>query len=116
MGISTNIYAVYGIKTEWNGDFYQAWDDLCASDNEPKLNIIIDGMGNEYMVFGELLYNSGDARYETLSGETSIDIGDTDKFEKMKTDYSNKFNDTFPEFVNWFSEHEWKLHIFAHYS
>jgi hypothetical protein len=112
MGISINVYSVYGVKTDWDSEFSELYDQVYDDPDTP--NVIIDGMSGEYMIFGEILFNSGDARYAFEEGDsvTEFNIAELKKLEKKyKTNFKKKFPDC--EILN---DCEFKVISFLHYS
>lgn len=110
MGVSTNVYTVYGVQVEWDDDLFEALDDLYDDPNCP-FNIC-DGMGGEYIVLGVLLYDSGDFRWGEMNYSKSIDIS---TLETIRQSYI----DNFKKMIPWKShliEVPWKLECFVHYS
>lgn len=112
MGVSTNFYTMCGIKTEWLDDFAEAYDDVYDDKDTPF--VLMDGMGGEYFVFGNILYDSGDARWGFEDGDdfTEIDLSTlADREEKYKQEFIAKF----PTFAH-LMDRPFKLMTFAHYS
>ena len=111
MGVSTNIYAVYGVKIAYDADFAEAYDEVYDDDDTPT--IIVDGMSGDYMVFGTTMYDSGDFRYGMEDGDNwkEIDIGFLTKAEEA---YKWIFVNKFPQFAHYMNE-PFKLIIFTHY-
>ena len=111
MGVSTNIYGVYGVKIDWDSSFFEAYEEVYDDDDTPI--IISDEMCGEYMVFGTKLYDSGDFRYGMEDGDTWKTI-DPSVLSKTEEAYKWIFVKKFPQFVHYMNE-PFKLIIFTHY-
>lgn len=112
MGVSTNIYAVWGIKTPWNDEISNALDDVYDDPDTP--NIIMDGMGGKYMIFGTVLYDSGDFRWGMEDGDIYKEI-DFSTLPEMEKTYKQEWLAKFPQFSN-IIEQPFKLMMFTHFS
>lgn len=115
MGINTHYYTVYGVKIDdYPTDFAEAYDEVY---DDVKYNedmaIIADGMGGDYMVFGKILFDSGDLRWGDLE-DVHSDI-DLNKLSEYKEKCVEQFMNYFPSFGH-YMDHEWKLMTFVHYS
>jgi hypothetical protein len=111
MGISTNYYTVYGIKGEFNDEFCEAYDNVYYEDGTPA--VLIDSMSGEYIVFGTILFDSGDQRYNEL-GDTFVEI-DIDTLPDIEIDYKKSFIAKFPQFAS-LMDASFKLMTFVHYT
>jgi len=111
MGISTHVYTVYGVKHPYSSEFSEAQeiDDLYKLTSEVAIS---DGMGGEYLIIGKILFDSGDARWESLSGFVEIDPAN---LGLAKEEASAKFIEIMPEFAHLLNA-PWRLMTFAHYS
>ena len=118
MGINTHYYTVYGVKIdEYNeelsdalygeGDLYEIIEEC------EDLSIITDGMGGNYMIFGKILFDSGDLRYNDIE-DTYVEV-DLNKLSEYKDKCVEQFMNYFPTFGH-YMDHEWKLMTFVHYS
>ena len=49
MGINTNVYSYWGVRTEWNEAVSNRWHELDQQDIGPSedIEILVDGMGGE---------------------------------------------------------------------
>ena len=115
MGIDTHYYTVYGIKHEWD-DVPSEWreeayEDAYGDDDTP--NVIIDSMSGEYIIFGEILYDSGNLRWGEME-DVFVEI-DLYKLPAIETAYKKAFVAKFPQFAS-LVEAPFKLMTFAHYS
>lgn len=121
MGISTHYYTVYGVRVNNYDDDLS--DELYGDDDLYSLlvdgtlpedfGLIMDGMSGDYMVFGKILFDSGDLRYNDFK-DTFVEIG-LDKLADYRRDYIRKFSEHFPKFDHYLNA-EWKLMTFMHLS
>ena len=115
MGIDTHYYTVYGVKHEWDDKISEfnenAYDDAYNDDDTP--NVILDSMSGEYVIFGEILYDSGNLRWGDME-DVFVEI-DLYKLPAIETAYKKAFVAKFPEFAS-LVEAPFKLMTFAHYS
>lgn len=115
MGINTHYYTVYGVKIDdYDTEFSAAWDEVYdeVKDNQ-DLAIIADGMGGDYMIFGKILFDSGDLRWSEIE-DTHSDI-DLTMLPEYKHKCVEQFVRYFPAFGT-YMDLEWKLMTFVHYS
>jgi len=112
MGVSTNFYTVYGVKTEWNDEFHEAYDDVYNDEDTP--NVIADGMSGEYIVLGIVLYDSGDMRWGFEKGDSFKEV-ELETLSNMERQYKSQFTAKFPQFSH-LLDTTFKLMTFAHYS
>lgn len=125
MGINTHVYSYYGFRTEWNEEFSNAYEELYEANIEKygynnvpadaDIDYISDGMSCEYMVFGERLYDSGDARWGEMNNSNEIEIND-EILAKMKSEYMEQFKRLYPDHYEWAASFPWKIVNFVHYS
>jgi len=111
MGISTNYYTVYGIKGEFNDEFFEAYDNVYNDDDTPT--VLIDSMSGEYAVLGTILFDSGDQRYGEVE-DVFVEI-DMDNLPAIELSYKNLFITKFPQFAS-LMDTPFKLMTFVHYS
>lgn len=112
MGIDTRVYVVCGVKVnDYDTDFSKAYDDVYDS---CPIDIVLDGMCGDYMVFGKILYESGNFRYDCDDNNEDkvIDITNLADIEK---EYKLEFERLFPKFKH-YVEQPFKLMTFTHYS
>lgn len=112
MGVSTNFYTVFGLKTEWNDKFHEAYDDAYSDEDTPM--VIADGMGGDYIVLGTVLYDSGDMRWGFEKGDSFKEI-EIETLSIKEQEYKAKFIAKFPQFRG-LMDAPFKLMTFAHYS
>lgn len=112
MGVSTNFYTIYGLKIDWNEEFSEAYEEVYNDSDTPF--VLMDGMGGEYMIFGEVLFNSGDDRWGFEHGDTFKEIH-THKLLEIQKEYTDKFYAKFPDFLHLIAP-PFKLMTLAHYS
>jgi len=111
MGVSTNFYTIYGVRTEWDSDFSEAYDEVYKDPDVPF--VLMDSMGGEYFIFGIVLFNSGDMRWGFENGDAfkEIDLG---ALSGLETEYRQKFIPKFPQFASLIDQ-PFKLMTLAHY-
>ena len=112
MGVSLNFYTVFGAKLDWNDDFNDAYDEVYDDKDTPF--VLMDAMEGEYMIFGEVLFDSGDARYGFEDGDSFKEI-ELSKLADMEKEYKEKFIQKFPQFRDMVDK-PFKLMTLAHYS
>lgn len=117
MGINIHVYSYWGVRTEWNSAIYDAYEELYDQDDAPDndVEILMDGMSSEYMIFGVRLYNSGDSRWGNMVNSNEVEINDK-VLATMKNDYMNNFKKLYPNQYKWLAEKPWKLVNLVHYS
>ena len=121
MGLSTHYYTVYGVHINKYDNALS--EVLYEEENRYSLfedgtlpedfGMIMDGMSGEYMVFGKILFDSGDLRWNDFK-DTFVEVS-LDKFADYRLDYMRKFSEHFPEFDEYL-EDDWKLMTFMHLS
>lgn len=112
MGVSTNCYTIIGVRLEMNDAFVEAWDDVYSDDDTP--NVIVDCMSGEYLILGEILFDSGDYRWGFEDGDTYKEHSHTKLIEKEQA-YKTAFISKFPEFKDLVKE-PFKVISVVHYS
>lgn len=121
MGISTHYYTVYGVHVNsyddelsdalyGEGDRYSLFEDGTLPED---FGVIMDGMGGNYMVFGKILFDSGDLRWNEFK-DVFVEIP-LEKLGDYKRDYTRTFQEFFPEFDHYL-ENEWRIMTFMHLS
>ena len=115
MGIDTHYYTVYGIKHEWD-DVPSEWreeayEDAYGDDDTP--NVIIDSMSGEYIIFGEILYDSGNLRWGDMK-DAFVEI-ELDRLNAIEAKYKEQFFAKFPTWKH-LVNNPFKLMTFVHYS
>jgi hypothetical protein len=111
MGIDTHYYTMHGVKTEWNDDFAQAYDEVYDDNDTPF--VLLESICGEYMIFGNVLYDSGNLRWGDME-DTFVEI-DIQKLGELELKYRKEFIAKFPEFEKFMYE-PFKLMTFVHYS
>jgi len=125
MGILTHYYTVYGVYVKsyddelseelyGEGDLYKLFEDGTL----PKdFGLIMD---DDHMVFGKILFDSGDLRWNDFK-DTFVEIEvdfveiEEDALAEHKAQYIEQFMNYFPSF-GYYMDHEWKLMTFMHLS
>lgn len=125
MGINTHVYSIWGVRTEWNEEFSEAYDKLYEQNierygynKEPasaQVEVLMDGMSCEYMVFGVELYDSGDARWGEMINSNEVEINQ-EILDNMRTEYMEKFRRLYPDHYDWLAAKPWRLVNLVHYS
>jgi len=117
LGINVNVYTYWGVRTEWNDEVSENREYLYNQKIDPRVdvNILIDSMSGDYMVFGIQLYDSGDSRWGEMTNSHEIDISDA-ILEQIRVDYMSRFKLLYPEQFEWLNEKKWKLVNLVHYS
>ena len=110
MGVNINSYVVYGVKLNRYDDNFS--DKFNEVDNTGP-TCILDGMCGEWMVFGKILFDSGDARHGFENGDEfkTLDLGALAEIEHQ---YRREFAESYPEFVHLIEE-PFRLHAFLYY-
>lgn len=117
MGINTHYYTVYGVKVqgydnELSEELYAT--NLCDTiESSEELDIIMDGMSGSYMIFGKILFDSGDLRWNDFE-DTFVEIN-LDHLPAYKTVATNAMGQHLPNFKHYL-EGGWKLMTLVHYS
>lgn len=112
MGVSTNVYAIYGVRLEWDDELIDMMEEYYDKTDSYGVDSICDYMCGEYMVFGILLYNSGDARWGEMCNIESIDISN---LADEREEYIRRFEKLYPSKLDLISV-PWKLECFVHAS
>lgn len=125
MGINVHVYSYWGVRTEWNEAFSDAFEEVedrnieqYGYGNEPadaQVEVLMDGMSCEYMVFGERLYDSGDSRWGEMVNSNEVDIY-PEKMDNLKHEYMEKFKRLYPDQYEWLATKPWRLVNLVHYS
>jgi len=121
MGINTHYYTVYGVYVKsyddelseelyGEGDLYKLFTDGTLP---PDFGLIMDSMSGDYMVFGKILFDSGDLRWNDFK-DTFVEI-EVDALAEHKAQYIEQFMNYFPSF-GYYMDNEWKLMTFMHLS
>jgi len=111
MGIDTNVYVMFGTKIAWDHNFSEAYDDVYNDPDTPF--VIFDALCGEYMVFGELLWDSGNFRWGLESGQgfKAIPVNNLSEIEQQ---YKEQFIKKFPQFAHYMND-EFHILTFTHY-
>jgi hypothetical protein len=117
MGINVHVYSYWGVRTEYNNDVSARWHELDEQDISPAddVEILMDGMSGEYMVFGVQLYDSGDSRWGEMINSNEVEINDA-VLKQMQTEYMEKFKTLYPDQYEWLAAKPWRLVNLVHYS
>lgn len=125
MGINTHVYSYWGVRTEWHDDFYDAYEaieeaniDQYGYNKAPagtQIQVLMDGMSGEYMVFGERLYDSGDARWGEMVNSNEVEISQ-EILDAMREAYMTQFKRLYPDQYEWLAAKPWRLVNLVHFS
>jgi hypothetical protein len=117
MGINIHVYSYWGVRTEWDKAVSERWEELDSQDISPvdDVEILMDGMGSEYMVFGVRLYDSGDSRWGEMINSNEVDISHN-VLDQMRWDYMSNFKRLYPNQFEWLNSKPWRLVNLVHYS
>ena len=111
MGIDVKVYTVFGVKAPWDDQFVDDYDDVYE---KCPVDIIMDCMSSEYLVFGKHIFNSPNFRWNEGDGD-AMTFTEVSDFPKIEQEYR-------AEFAKWFPQHTallnapFKLITFTHYS
>lgn len=112
MGISTHIYAIWGRKIPWNDAFSEAYDEVYDDDDTP--DVIMDGMGGDYMILGTKLFDSGDFRWGLDNGDAYKEV-DIASFPQIELAYKSAWRAKFPALAD-LVDKPFGLIVLTHYS
>lgn len=125
MGINMNVLAVYGIRLDWDEAFYEAYEEieeaLCDEFGYGKpvpadrqIEAKFDCYSGDYMILGEVLYDSGDFRWcDNMNDYQEIDMSN---LLNIELEYKEKFARLYPEHVHLLERKDFKLINFIHYT
>lgn len=125
MGINTHVYTVYGVRLEWDQEFYDIYEELDEAlldefgyskrpPEDRQIETVIDGMCGDYMILGHIIYDSGDFRYcEDMNNYQEIDTHNLESIERL---YKEKFKRLYPDHYHLIAHHDFKLINVIHYS
>ena len=112
MGVSCHFYTIHGIKIAWDESFNEAYDEVYIDKDTPF--ILFDGMGGEYIIFGNIIFNSGDMRWGFEDGDSFREI-DMLQIPIDEIAYKEFFKKKFPNFAH-YMETPFKIMTLVHYS
>lgn len=113
MGVDTYFYTIYGVKMDWNDDFYEEYGEVLFDSGYPWA--LLDGMSGKYMIFGEPLFDSGNMRWGFEDGQVYAEIP-LDNLQSIAEIYCNDFAEKFPKFKDLIKSEDFKLISLMHYS
>lgn len=111
MGIDVNVYTVFGVKAPWSEQFVDDYDDVYE---KCPVDIIMDGMGGDYLIFGKHIFSSPNFRWNDGDGD-AMTFTDISEFPAIEQSYRNEFAKWFPQHVELLNA-PFKLITFTHYS
>ena len=117
MGINVNVYSYWGVRTEWVDAVSDRWNERYDQEVSPvdDVEVLMDSMVGEYMVFGVRLYDSGDSRWGEMYNSNEVEINQT-ILDNMKNKYMENFKRLYPDQYEWLAEKPWRLVNLVHYS
>ena len=121
MGINTHYYTVYGVRINNYDDnlseeLYGEGDKYEVVEASTDLDVIMDGMGGNYMVMGKILFDSGDLRWSKIKDTfVEVDIHDTGALWDIRQAAMNEMKSLLPGFDHYLVG-EWKIMTFMHLS
>jgi len=125
MGINMNVYTIYGINCRWDDGFFkdyetiqeQLYDEFGYNNPFPadrQVDVLIDGMGGNYIILGKVLYDSGDFRYcDSMNDYQVLDIYSLNDYKQR---YIEQFSKLYVNHMHLVEGKEWKLFNLIHYS
>ena len=125
MGINMHVYTVYGVRLNWNNEFYEeyqsieealldefGWGNPVPADRQ--IEAVIDSMCSEYMILGHIIYDSGDFRYcDDMNNYQEID---TSNLLNLELEYKEMFASLYPDHIHLLEGKDFKLINVIHYS
>ena len=124
MGIDIKLYTYYGIRCDWNDDFYDAYDEVESQlikefgykgpyPSERNINLLLDGMCGEYIIFGIELYDSGNMRFwDNINNFEEINISN---LKNSENEYREKFKKIYPNHYHLIEDKPFVLMNIIHY-
>jgi hypothetical protein len=118
MGINTHYYTVYGVHiknydNELSEELYGEGDKYEVVESSTDLDILLDGMSGEYMIFGKILFDSGDLRWNDFK-DTFVEV-DMSKLTDIRLGATQEMQKLLPNFAHYL-DNEWKIMTFMHLS
>jgi hypothetical protein len=114
MGVNLNFYVYFGVRVPYDFEFAYAYDEI-ASELEDTSHVLFDGMSGEYVIIGQRLWDSGDARYAYEGSDGYKEIAIDENFCKSSKDYLiNFFKFHLPKYASYLQK-EWTLVFVPHY-
>ena len=116
MGINTHYSTVYGVKIDsydeaLSEELYGEGDQYDVVEASTDLDVIMDGMGGNYMVMGKILFDSGDLRWSKIK-DTFVEV-DMSKLTDIRLGAVQEMNKLLPDFSHYL-DGEWKIMTFMH--
>lgn len=114
MGVNLNFYAYYGVRLPFKEDFMYAYEEV-EKDIEDTTSVLFDGMSGEYVIIGQRLWDSGDARYAYAGSDNYKEMPLTPEFERENKQYLEKFfKERLPAYSHYL-EKDWSLIFVPHF-
>jgi hypothetical protein len=115
MGIDTHFYTIYGVKMPWNDEFHEAYEYGEVYDGRDTPWVLLDSMSGEYMIFGQLLFDSGNMRWGFEDGQQYAESS-LDNLEGIAVYYCRNFAQKFPKFQDLIKPEDFKIMSLVHFS
>lgn len=119
MSTHINNYVVYGVKFDGYDDAFSDYyygSDYCSKYHEEDgpVDVILDGMSGNYMVFGKILSVSGNYGNEMPEAGEIIEV-DISTLGAVETEYRKLFVENFPDFNYLIDNKPFKILVFTHW-
>lgn len=111
MGVDIHVYTVYGIEIPWNEQLIDDYDDIYK---ECTADLVMDGMGGNYIILGKILFGSQNFRWNDEVGDSRKQYS-ISELPAIEAEYRKNFTKWFPEHVK-LLDGEFKLMTLTHYS
>jgi len=122
MGININVYTIWGLKHPMDTSFRKEWGDIeehlferYGNRDYPESFQIRAIIGDNYVVVGHVLYDSGDFRYmDNMNEYAKLDI-DPKELRRLEREYKRKFAKLYPRH-KYLVDQPFELFNMIHYS
>lgn len=125
MGINMHVYTVYGVNIGWDQAFYDAYEEIEEAlydefgygkpiPADRQVPTIVDAYASDYIILGEILYDSGDFRYcDNMNSYQTLDVSN---LVNIELEYKEQFAKLYPDHVHLLQGKDFKLINMIHYS
>lgn len=120
MGININNYGIYGVRIDDYDSEMSELHEKIYDLNKAGIHFvdaIVDGMMGEYIILGQIFWDSGDWRYGAEEGK-SLGILDPspESLQKIREPVVKGFQEHLPEYVHLVNNpNQWKIMTLTHY-